>query len=101
MTERALAQAAAGEVEFPKTFEDYPEPIEIVGAAGDFVMMRHLMPHAASRNRLGRPRVAQFTRYRHLDPADASRPRASEAEFAPDSSLQFLSSTLSISCRAW
>ena len=84
VTDRALAQAASGEVAFPKAFDDYPAPIEITGAAGDFVMMHHLMPHAASRNRLGRPRVAQFTRYRHLDAADSRRARATEDLFSSD-----------------
>ena len=84
VAERALAQAVHGEVVFPKAFEDYPEPIEITGAAGDFVMMHHLMPHAASRNRLGRPRVVQFTRYRHLDASDAARARVTEARFSGD-----------------
>ena len=82
--ERALAQAASGDVVFPKVFDDYPEPVEITGAAGDFVMMHHLMPHAASRNRLGRPRVAQFTRYRHLDAADAARARTTDDRFSSD-----------------
>ena len=82
VAERALEQASRGEVEFPKTFEDYPESIEITGEAGDFVMMHHLMPHAASRNRLGRPRVVQFTRYRHLDPDAAANARVSEDRFS-------------------
>jgi hypothetical protein len=82
VAERALEQAAQGDVEFPKTFDDYPESIEVTAEAGDFVMMHHLMPHAASRNRLGRPRVVQFTRYRHLDEAAASRERTSEDKFS-------------------
>ena len=84
VTERALKQAQTGDVEFPKPFDDYPDAIEILGSAGDFVMMHHLMPHAASRNRLGRPRVAQFTRYRYLDLPNASRVRTPESDFSTE-----------------
>ncbi len=82
VAERALDQASRGEVEFPKTFDDYPASIEITAEAGDFVMMHHLMPHAASRNRLGLPRVVQFTRYRHLDEDAAARARTTEDRFS-------------------
>jgi hypothetical protein len=37
--------------------------IEVTGAAGDFVLMHHLMPHGASHNRRSTTRLAQFLRY--------------------------------------
>lgn len=39
------------------------ETVEITAKAGDFVLMHHLMPHAASHNRNRTARVAQFFRY--------------------------------------
>ncbi|MEV0129592.1 phytanoyl-CoA dioxygenase family protein [Dactylosporangium sp. NPDC050688] len=41
----------------------FPETVEVPGNAGDFVLMHHLMPHAASYNRRSRTRLAQFFRY--------------------------------------
>ncbi|MBW1598367.1 phytanoyl-CoA dioxygenase family protein [Streptomyces sp. JJ38] len=41
--------------------------VEVTGSAGDFVLMHHLMPHAASHNRRSAPRVAQFLRYARDD----------------------------------
>jgi len=37
--------------------------IEVPARAGDFVLMHHLMPHAASHNRRPQARLAQFFRY--------------------------------------
>lgn len=37
--------------------------VEMTGQAGDFVLMHHLMPHAASHNRRSTTRLAQFIRY--------------------------------------
>ena len=45
----------------------YPEPTEVTGEAGDFIMTHYLMPHAASHNRRERARVAYFIRYSRLD----------------------------------
>lgn len=39
------------------------ETVEVTGQAGDFVLMHHLMPHAASHNRRPTTRLAQFLRY--------------------------------------
>lgn len=39
------------------------ETTEVTASAGDFVMLHHLMPHAASHNRRSEPRIAQFTRF--------------------------------------
>ncbi|MFG2197142.1 phytanoyl-CoA dioxygenase family protein [Streptomyces sp. NPDC048639] len=41
--------------------------VEVTGEAGDFVLTHHLMPHAASHNRLAEARVAQFFRYMRDD----------------------------------
>ncbi|MGC4808469.1 phytanoyl-CoA dioxygenase family protein [Micromonospora sp. DT233] len=43
------------------------ETVEVTGAAGDFVLMHHLMPHAASHNRRSLTRVVQFLRYARDD----------------------------------
>ncbi len=39
------------------------ESVEVVGQAGDFAMLHHLMPHAASHNRRPAARLAVFLRY--------------------------------------
>jgi hypothetical protein len=49
--------------------DDFPESVEITGEPGDFVLMHHLMPHAASHNRRSKPRVAMFLRYHRVDHA--------------------------------
>jgi ectoine hydroxylase-related dioxygenase (phytanoyl-CoA dioxygenase family) len=46
-----------------KRIDDFPETVEVTGEAGDFALLHHLMPHAASHNRRPAPRVAQFTRF--------------------------------------
>jgi hypothetical protein len=43
------------------------ETIEVTGNAGDFAMLHHLMPHAASHNRLPPARLAVFVRYVRVD----------------------------------
>jgi ectoine hydroxylase-related dioxygenase (phytanoyl-CoA dioxygenase family) len=45
----------------------YLKAVEVNGAAGDFVLMHHLMPHAASHNRRSLARIAQFLRYARDD----------------------------------
>jgi len=52
-----------------KNIEDFPQTVEVTGEAGDFALLHHLMPHAASHNRLPVPRVAQFTRFTRDDHA--------------------------------
>jgi ectoine hydroxylase-related dioxygenase (phytanoyl-CoA dioxygenase family) len=39
------------------------ESVEVTGRAGDFAMLHHLMPHAASHNRRPEARLAVFLRY--------------------------------------
>lgn len=46
-----------------KRIDDFPASVEVTGEAGDFALLHHLMPHAASHNRRPTPRVAQFTRF--------------------------------------
>lgn len=43
--------------------------VEVTGEAGDFALLHHLMPHAASHNRRPQPRVAQFMRFVREDHA--------------------------------
>lgn len=50
-----------------KKIEGFPETVEVTGESGDFAMLHHLMPHAASNNRHSVPRVAQFTRFMRED----------------------------------
>lgn len=52
---------------------DFPPSIEMTGEAGDFILMHHLMPHAASANRQAVPRVVQFTRLYPLSLAEAQQ----------------------------
>jgi hypothetical protein len=42
---------------------DTPPLVEVVGKAGDFVLLHHLMPHTISHNRSATTRVAQFLRW--------------------------------------
>src|SRR5262245_44739291 len=43
------------------------QTVEVTGEAGDFALLHHLMPHAASHNRRSVARVAQFTRFTRAD----------------------------------
>ena len=43
----------------------------MTGEAGDFVLMHHMMPHGASRNKNLSPRIAQFTRLYRLNEVEA------------------------------
>jgi ectoine hydroxylase-related dioxygenase (phytanoyl-CoA dioxygenase family) len=67
--ERARAHGAGGRQLYDNWLDitDFPEPIEVTGQAGDYVMTHYLLPHAASNNRSGRTRVAYFTRYGRMD----------------------------------
>lgn len=42
---------------------EHLETVEVPAKAGDFVLMHHLMPHAASHNHQSTTRLAQFFRY--------------------------------------
>ena len=55
------------------------ESVEVTGEAGDFALLHHLMPHAASHNRQPTARVAQFMRYVRED-----HPHGAGAPPAPD-----------------
>lgn len=61
-----------------QSWDDFPESVEITGEAGDFALLHHLIPHAASHNRRSVPRVAQFTRFIREDhphhPAEPAPP---------------------------
>jgi ectoine hydroxylase-related dioxygenase (phytanoyl-CoA dioxygenase family) len=55
------------------------ETMEVLGEAGDFALLHHLMPHAASHNRRPTARVAQFTRFTRFDhPHYPLKPAASD-----------------------
>lgn len=49
------------------------ESVEVTGQAGDFAMLHHLMPHAASHNRRPEARLAVFLRYIREDHPYAER----------------------------
>ena len=57
--------------------------IEVTGDAGDFVLMHHMMPHGASRNKQASPRIAQFTRYYRLDEVAARENPGPDTPLAP------------------
>jgi hypothetical protein len=84
ITEMLLNRPSNEPAELPKSFDDFPPTVEVLGDAGDFVLMHHLMPHAASRNRRATARVVQFTRYRHLDIEEATRATRSDEEWTPE-----------------
>lgn len=46
---------------------DFPDPIEVTAAAGDYILTHSMLPHAGAQNRSGRTRVAYFTRYARMD----------------------------------
>jgi ectoine hydroxylase-related dioxygenase (phytanoyl-CoA dioxygenase family) len=52
------------------------ETVEVTGRAGDFAVLHHLMPHAASHNRLPRARLAYFVRYIRCDHAHGGDPKS-------------------------
>ncbi|HEX4203332.1 MAG TPA: phytanoyl-CoA dioxygenase family protein [Ktedonobacteraceae bacterium] len=76
--EKARGQAQGRQLyEKWKNITDFPETVEVTGEAGDFAILHHLMPHAASNNRQPMPRVAQFTRFMREDqPHYPARPAA-------------------------
>ena len=53
------------------------------GEAGDFVLMRHMMPHGASRNKQATPRIAQFTRYYRMSETEAREANGPGTPLAP------------------
>lgn len=57
--------------------------IEVTGEAGDFVLMHHMMPHGASRNKNSSPRIAQFTRLYRLSEAEAREAPGPHHPLAP------------------
>ena len=61
----AEARAAEKGRRLHDLWRDIPnlETVEVTGRAGDFVLMHHLMPHAASHNRRPTARLVQFIRY--------------------------------------
>ncbi len=64
--------------------------VEVTGKAGDFAMLHHLMPHAASHNRLPRTRLAYFVRYIRCDHAHGGDPKSAMRTY-DDSQLAAIS----------
>jgi ectoine hydroxylase-related dioxygenase (phytanoyl-CoA dioxygenase family) len=70
---RLVAEAARNDPQGRHMFgnwvdiKGFPEPVEVTGSAGDFIMTHYLLPHCASNNRNERARVAYFVRYARLD----------------------------------
>jgi ectoine hydroxylase-related dioxygenase (phytanoyl-CoA dioxygenase family) len=60
------------------------ETVEVTGSAGDFALLHHLMPHAASHNRLPQARVAQFTRYTRADHPHYPQQPAEPGRWSPE-----------------
>jgi ectoine hydroxylase-related dioxygenase (phytanoyl-CoA dioxygenase family) len=54
-----------------RNINDLAPSMEVTAQAGDFVLMHHMMPHGASRNKNAVPRVAQFTRFYRLSEEQA------------------------------
>jgi hypothetical protein len=83
LVEREAGAVRGGRQLYDK-WRDIPhlDTVEVTGAAGDFVLMHHLMPHAASHNRRATARVAQFLRYARDDQpfARGERPGDSSAD---------------------
>jgi hypothetical protein len=57
--------------------------IEVTGEAGDFVLMHHMMPHGASRNKNPSPRIAQFSRMYRMSEEDARVANGPDKPLAP------------------
>ena len=68
---RVLEEAAAvpGGRHLHENWTRFPavESVEVTGEAGDFALLHHLMPHAASHNRRPTARAALFLRYVRVD----------------------------------
>ncbi len=60
------------------------ETVEVTGEAGDFALLHHLMPHAASHNRLPTARVAQFTRFTRADHPHSPQQPAEPGRWSPE-----------------
>lgn len=66
-----------------RNIKDFAPSVEVTGEAGDFVLMHHMMPHGASRNKRAVPRVAQFTRYYRMSEAEAREANGPDTPLAP------------------
>lgn len=71
---RWVVEEAAKDPEGRHLYQDWKRipdmgTVEVTGKAGDFAMLHHLMPHAASHNRRPRARLAYFVRYIRCDHA--------------------------------
>jgi ectoine hydroxylase-related dioxygenase (phytanoyl-CoA dioxygenase family) len=64
--------------------DDFPDSIEVTGDTGDFALLHHLMPHAASHNRRPQPRVAMFLRTTRVDHAHYPWQPVPESRYSPE-----------------
>ncbi|KAB8166412.1 hypothetical protein FH609_023965 [Streptomyces sp. 3MP-14] len=69
---RVAAEAAADALGRHKyrdwgDLQGYPDPVEVTGEPGDFILLHYLTPHAATHNRNVTARVVQFLRWVRFD----------------------------------
>jgi ectoine hydroxylase-related dioxygenase (phytanoyl-CoA dioxygenase family) len=67
-----------------RNINDLAPSIEVTANAGDFVLMHHMMPHGASRNRNAVPRIAQFTRFYRLTEEEARQTPGPDYPLTPE-----------------
>ena len=85
MVEEIMLNKTDGLERFEKWrhINDLAPSIEVTGEAGDFVLMHHMMPHGASRNKQATPRIAQFTRYYRMSETEAREANGPGTPLAP------------------
>ena len=84
---RWVAEEAAKDPKGRHLHEDWKripevETIEVTGRAGDFAILHHLMPHAASHNRRPRARLAYFVRYIRCDHAHGGDAKSAKRSYS-------------------
>jgi len=92
---RWVAEEAAKGPKGRHLYEDWnriPETqtVEVTGKAGDFAILHHLMPHAASHNRRPKTRLAYFVRYIRCDHAHGGDPKSAKRTYS-DAQLAVIS----------
>ena len=92
---RWVAEEAAKDAKGRHLHQDWKrvpnlETVEVTGKAGDFAILHHLMPHAASHNRSPRTRLAYFVRYIRCDHAHGGDRKSHERSYS-DAQLAVMS----------
>jgi hypothetical protein len=67
-----------------RNINDLAQSTEVTAPAGSFVLMHHMMPHGASRNKNSIPRVAQFTRFYRLTDDEARQAPGPDRALTPE-----------------